>query len=129
MKAGALLRVAMVWLWGSWASAEVLMLDESKEYESTDNVLLLFEEPEEDFIVIAIIEGHGSQYNTDSQVLKSIRKSARKIGAHAIIPLATDKSYVPPTTHANPVAGSPPITIAGGDKITTRAAAIRFVNK
>lgn len=129
MKSGALLLLSIVLFFVSCASADVLMLDESKEYESTDNVLLLFEEPEEDFIVIAIIEGHGSQYNTDSQVLKSIRKSARKIGAHAIIPLATDKSYVPPTTHANPVAGSPPITIAGGDKITTRAAAIRFVNK
>lgn len=111
------------------ASADVLMLDESKEYDPTNNVLLLFDEPSKEFIIIAIIEGHGSQYNTDSQVLKSIRKSAKKIGAHAIIPLATDKEYVPPTTHANPVAGSPPITIAGGNKITTRAAAIRFVDE
>lgn len=129
MKSGIFLILSIAVISAGCASADVLMLDESKEYEPTENVLLLFEEPSEPYVVIAIIDGHGSQYNTDSQVLKAIRKSARKIGAHAIIPLATDKEYVAPTTHANPVAGSPPITIAGGNKITTRAAAIRFVDQ
>lgn len=128
MKWGSLLIFSIIILAGC-ASADVLMLDESKEYNPTENVLLLFEEPSEPYVVIAIIDGHGSQYNTDSQVLKAIRKSARKIGAHAIIPLATDKEYVPTTTYANPVAGSPPITIAGGNKIITRAAAIRFIDQ
>ncbi len=76
--------------------------------------------------MIAIIEGNGSQYNKQSQVFKAMQKRARKIGAHAIIPISTDTEYVPTTTHANPVAGSPPITIMGGNKIIMKAAAIRF---
>ena len=113
----------------SCASADATLIDPSQEYPPTKSVKLLFEEPERPYKVIAIIEGNGSQYNNESEVLKAIRKKAGKIGAHAIIPLSTDKEYVPTTTHANPVAGSPPITIAGGNKITTKAAAIRFINQ
>ena len=110
------------------ASANVNLIDSSKKYEPTESVLLLFEEPRRAYKVIAVIEGNGSQYNNESQVLKSIRKKARKIGAHAIIPIVTQKEYVPTTTHANPVAGSPPITIQGGNKIITKVAAIRFLD-
>jgi len=68
MKSGTFLILSTVFILMSCASADVLMLDESKKYEPTENVLLLFEEPSDPFIVIAIIDGHGSQYNTDSQV-------------------------------------------------------------
>ena len=109
------------------ASADVMLTDPSQEYPPTNSVQLLFEEPNKEYKVIAIIEGNGTQYNNETQVIKAIRKEARKIGAHAIIPLSTDKEYVPTTTHANPVQGSPPITIAGGNKITTKTAAIIFI--
>jgi|AntRauTorckE6833_2_1112554.scaffolds.fasta_scaffold79653_1 hypothetical protein len=113
----------------SCASSDVTLIDPSKEYSPTKNVKLLFEEPTREYEVIAIIEGNGTQYNNESQVLKSVRKQAMKIGAHAIFPMSTEKTYVPPTTHANPVQGSPPITIAGGNKITTKVAAIRFIDQ
>jgi len=109
------------------ASASVTLLDPSRQYPPTESVLLLLEEPSRSYEIIAIIEGNGSQYNNEAQVLKAVRKSARKIGAHAIFLITTDKTYVPASTHANPFAG-PPITIMAGDKIVMKIAAIRFID-
>lgn len=111
------------------ATADATLIDPSRIYEPTDNVVLIVDEPNEPYEVIAIIEGNGSQYNNQSDVLKSIRKEAMKVGAHAILPISTEKEYVPTTMHANPVAGSPPITLAGGNKIIMKVAAIRFVDR
>lgn len=109
------------------ATADATLIDPSRRYEPTENVVLIVEEPNKPYEVIAIIEGNGSQYNNQSDILKSIRKEAMKIGAHAILPISTEKEYVPTTTHANPVAGSPPITLAGGNKIIMKVAAIRYI--
>lgn len=112
---------------GGCASADVMLLDPSRAYNPTANVQLIFEEPESEYEVIAIIEAKASQYNTESDAFKAARKEARKIGAHAIIPMTTEKKEVQSETIPNPVAGSPPIYIAGGTQLTMKFAAIRFI--
>lgn len=124
----SILMITSIWLLNC-ASANVNLIDPSKKYESAENVILLFEEPQRAYDVIAIIEGNGSQYQNDSQVIKAIRKKAKKIGAHAIIPISNEKEYVAPATIANPVQGSAPIYIAGGNKIISKYVAIRFLDK
>ncbi len=103
-----------------------MLMDPSRTYAPTENVLLLLEEPENEFQIIAIIEAKATQYNTQSDAVKAARKEAQKIGAHAIIPMTAEKKEVQSDTMPNPVAGSPPIYIAGGTQITMKFAAIRY---
>ena len=109
------------------ASADVMLLDPSRTFPATDNVLLLFEEPEEEYEIIAIIEARGSQYNNQSEVVRAARKEAQKIGAHGIIPMTNERREVRSEIIPNPVAGSPPIYIAGGTQMTMKFAAIRYI--
>lgn len=109
------------------AGADVMLIDPSTTYAPTENVLLLFEEPESEYEIIAVIEAKASQYNTESDAVKAARKEAQKIGAHAIIPMTTEKKEVQSETMPNPVAGSPPIYIAGGTQIAMKFAAIRYL--
>ena len=104
-----------------------MLLDPSKSYSPTQNVRLLLEDPEEEFEIIAIVEAKGSQYNNQSQVVRAAQKKAGKIGAHAIIPMNTENKVVAPQVMQNPVAGSPPIYVAGGTQMTMKFAAIRYI--
>ena len=108
------------------ASADVMLLDPSRTYAPTTNVKLLLEEPDQSYEIIAIVEARGSQYNNQSQVVRAAQKRAGKLGAHAIIPITTEKTNVAPQTIANPVAGGAPIYIMGGTQMTMKFAAIRF---
>ena len=110
------------------AGADVMLLDPSRTYPPTENVRLLLEEPKQPYEMIAIIEAKGSQYNNQSQVVRAAQKRAGKIGAHAIIPIANETRNVAPQVMPNPVAGSPPIYIAGGAQLTMKFAAIRFAD-
>ena len=111
------------------AFANVNLIDPSQKYEPSPNTLLLFTNPTQSFKVIAIVEGSGSPYNNESQVIEAMRIKAQSIGAHAVIIVNTEKEYVLPSTHANPVQGGPPIYLSGGNKIITKGYAIRFINK
>lgn len=111
------------------AGASVNLIDPSKKYEPTKNAILLFDTPIQKHEVLGIVKGIGSQYNNESQVIESMRKKAQSIGANALVLVSTEKEYVLPSTHANPVSGSPPIHIAGGNKIIITGYAIRFLNK
>ena len=109
------------------AGADVMLLDPSKTYPPTENVRLLFDEPDEKYEIIAIVEANGSQYNNQSEVVRAAQKEAGKIGAHAIIPMTTERREVASEVIPNPVAGSQPIYIAGGTQMTMKFAAIRFI--
>ena len=109
------------------ASADVMLLDPSRTFPPTENVLLLFEEPEGEYEIIAIIEAKGSQYNNQSEVVRAARREAQKIGAHGILPMTNERREVRSEVIPNPVAGSPPIYIAGGTQMTMKFAAIRYI--
>ena len=106
------------------AATSVVMINSAQKYPPTENVVLLFEIPERDHEIIAIVEGNGSIFNNYSQVLKKTQERAQKIGAHAIIPLRPETEYVPSASVTN-FDGSP-LTIPGGTKITVKAVAIRY---
>lgn len=108
------------------ASAHVVMLDTSRSYPPTKGVVMLMGEPERSYEVIAIIEGNGSQFNNQTQVIKAIQKKARKIGAHAIYLISSENQYVP-TTYTRNLDGSL-LTIPGGNKQIVKALAIRFTD-
>ena len=110
----------------SCASTSVVRINSAQTYPPTENVVILFEIPEQDHEIIAIVEGNGSIFNNYSQVLQKIQEKAQKIGAHAIIPLAPESVYVPSTNVTN-FDGSP-LTIPGGTKMTIKAVAIRYPN-
>ena len=100
------------------------MINSSSKYPPTDNVEILFDVPtDRDCKMIGIIEGNGTQFNNYSAVLKKVQEKARKIGAHAVVPLKTDNQYVADSIVRN-IDGSP-LTIPGGNKITIKAAALR----
>ena len=105
-----------------------MLTDPSRTYEPTENVQLLLEEPSRPYEIIAIIEAEGSQYNNQSQVVRAARGKAEKIGAHAIMPVANESRNVAPQMLPNPVAGGPPIYMAGGTQMTLKFAAIRFTD-
>ena len=108
------------------AASSVVMLD-SRKFEPSDSVEILFEEPQDrKFEVIAIVEGNGSIYNTYPEVLKKAKEKAQQIGAHAIIPLPQENHYVPYTSH---MIGQTPITMPGGNKITVKTIAIRYLDR
>lgn len=77
------------------ASADVMLMDPSKSYPPTENVQIILEEPTRAHIIIAIVEGDGTQYNNQSQVVRAMQKKAAKIGANAIILMNTESQYVP----------------------------------
>lgn len=110
------------------AGASVNLIDPSKKYEPTKNAILLFDTPIQKHVVIGIVKGVGSQYNNESQVIESMREKAQSVGADALVLVSTEKEHVLPSIHANPVSGSPPIHIAGGNKIIITGYAIRFIN-
>ena len=118
--------LCLVALLSGCATADVMLMDTSKIYPPTENVHIIFEEPTRAYIIIAIIEGDGTQYNNQSQIVRAMQKKAAKIGADAIFFTSTEGQYVPTTTHANPVPGGQPITIAGGTKYKMKALAIKF---
>jgi len=109
------------------AGADVMLIDPSRTFAPTENVVLIFEEPDTEHEVIGIIEAKGSQYNNQSQVVRAARKEAGKIGAHCILPMATERREVAAQTVANPVASGAPIHIAGGTQMTIKFAAIRYI--
>jgi len=109
------------------AGADVMILDPSRTFSPTENVVLLLEEPNVEYEMIGIIEAKGSQYNNQSQVVRAARKEAGKIGAQYIFPMATETKEVAAQTLANPVAGGAPIHIAGGTQMTIKFAAIRYL--
>src|SRR5690606_19651720 len=76
------------------AGADVMLLDPSRSYPPTQDVQLLLEEPSRPYEVIAIIEGQGSQYNNQSQVVRAAQRRAGRVGAHAIMPVSTQSQYV-----------------------------------
>lgn len=117
----------LCYLLAGCAGADVILLDPSKTYSPTENVRILFEEPDEEYEIIAIVEAKGSQYNNQSEVFRAAQKEAGKIGAHAIIPMTTETREVASETIPNPVAGSSPIYIAGGTQMTMKFAAIRYI--
>ena len=101
-----------------------VMMNSSAKYPPTDSVEILFEVPKDrNCKMIGIIEGNGTQFNNSSDVLKKVQEKARKIGAHAVVPLTTDNQYVADSVVRN-FDGSP-LTIPGGNKITIKAAALR----
>lgn len=110
------------------AGADVMLLDPSRTYEPTENVQLLLEAPTRPYEMIAIIEAKGSQYNNQSQVVRAAQRRAGRIGAHAILPIANESRNVAPQMLPNPVAGGPPIYMAGGTQMTLKFAAIRFTD-
>lgn len=110
------------------ATADVILMNPGAKYPATENVQIIYEEPTRKHVVIGIIEGDGSQYNNQSQIVRAMQKKAGKIGAHAIMLMSTESQYVPTTTHANPIAGGPPITLAGGTAYKIKAVAIRYVD-
>ncbi|MCC5927029.1 MAG: hypothetical protein JJU41_10775 [Bacteroidetes bacterium] len=127
MKYQILSLITAVFLLMGCASADVMLLDPSRSFPPTENVLLLFEEPEDEYEIIAIIEAKGSQYNNQSEVVRAAQKKAGKIGAHGIIPMTNERREVASEVIPNPVAGSPPIYIAGGTQMTMKFAAIRYI--
>ena len=110
------------------AGADVMLVDPSQKYEPTENVQFLLEEPSRPYEMIAVIEAKGSQYNNQSQVVRAARREAEKIGAHAIMPVSTEGRNVAPQMLPNPVAGGPPIYMAGGTQMTMKFTAIRFTD-
>lgn len=126
MKKILLYHLTVFALFTGCVEADVMLLDPSKTYQSTENVRLLFEEPDEEYEVIAIVEAKGTQYNNQSEVVRAAQKEAGKLGAHAIIPMTTESHEVTSKVIPNPVAGSPPIYIAGGMQMTMKFVAIRY---
>lgn len=110
------------------AVADVILMNPGTKYHATENVQIIFEEPTRKHVVIGIIEGDGSQYNNQSQIVRAMQKKASIIGAHAIMIMSTESQYVPPTTHANPISSGRPITLAGGTAYKIKAVAIRYVD-
>lgn len=108
------------------AGADVMLLDPSKSYPPTEHVQLLFDKPKRPYDVIAVIEAKGSQYNNESQTVRAAQNRAARIGAHAIILISNESEHVSPQVVPNPVLGSPPIYIMGGNRVTLKFAAIRF---
>ena len=101
-----------------------VMINSSRTYPPTDNITILFKEPDQAYEIIAIIEGNGTVFNNQSQILKEMQVKAQKIGAHAIIPLTADTQYIPDKYIQN-IDGSP-LLLPGGNKITMKAVAIRY---
>ena len=118
--------IVMLFYWGC-TSVGVNLIDQSKRYPPTKNALLLFETPDKDYEVIAIIEGKGGKYKNGSQVIESMRKKAQKVGAHALLLNNTSKQYVEPTNVTNPISSGPPIHITGWNKLLATGHAIRFL--
>lgn len=110
------------------AGADVMLLNPAQTYEPTENVQLLMEVPTRPYEMIAIIEAKGYQYNNQSQVVRAAQRRAGRVGAHAIMPMTTENRDVAARVIPNPVAGSPPIYMAGGTQITMKFAAIRYTD-
>ncbi|MYC15695.1 MAG: hypothetical protein F4Y39_18375 [Gemmatimonadetes bacterium] len=119
-----LLSVLFILAASGCVGTSAVMINSSRTYPPTDNITILFKEPDRTYEIIAIIEGNGTVFNNQSQVLKEMQVKAQKIGAHAIIPLTTDSQYVPDKYIQN-IDGSP-LLIPGGNKITMKAVAIRY---
>jgi hypothetical protein len=105
-----------------------MLLEPGRKYPRTEGATIIFENPARAHKVIAIIEGDGHQSSNQSQIVRAMQRKAARIGAHAILLTSTESQYVPTTTHANPVAGGAPLTIAGGTKYKMKAVAIRYTD-
>ena len=121
--------IALVIYISGCAGADVMLLDPSKSYSPTENVQLLLDKPKRPYNIIAVIEAKGSQYNNESQTVRAAQTRAAKIGAHAIFLISNQNEHVSPQVIPNPVLGSPPIYIMGGNKMTLKFAAIRFLRE
>ena len=95
-------------------------------YEPTENVTILFDEPNRPYEAIAVIEGNGGTIYSQAQILQALQAKAQDIGAHAIITIATDSEYVPSFRMTN-VDGSL-LTIPGGHKKSAKVLAIRYTS-
>ena len=74
--------------------------------------------------MIAIVEANGSIYNNYAHVLNKAKQKAQQIGAHAIIPMPQENEQVQTTTH---MIGQTPVIIPGGNKITIKVIALRYI--
>ncbi len=113
---------------GGCATADFILMNPGTTYPAIENVQIILEEPTRKHIVIGIIEGDGSQYNNQAQIVRAMQKKAGIIGAHAIMIMSTESQYVPTTTHANPISSGRPITLRGGTTYKIKAVAIRYVD-
>ena len=122
-----LILVIMLAVLGCGVHAVVVPIDSGKAaYEPTDNVTILFEEPNHSYEAIALIEGNGGRIYSQARILQALQAKAQAIGAHAIITVATDSEYVPTFRMTN-VDGSL-LTIPGGHNKSAKVLAIRYTS-
>lgn len=116
-------------------TTNVDLTDPEASYQSTSEVELLFEEPSRPYKVIALIEGNGSTRRKQSLVFDKILKKAKKIGAHAIIPIDSNIQYYPKSTFNDEPASSITDLVSkllgganGGYEFDLEVKAIRFID-
>jgi len=101
------------------------MLNDTQKYEPTQNVEILFDKPNRPYKVIAILESDGAAGMQQNQLLESIRKKAKEIGADAVIPVQGKNQKTPVQLMYNPWLGGYQ-TMGGWNKPKLRAVAIKY---
>ncbi|MBZ0264813.1 hypothetical protein K8I28_09100 [bacterium] len=114
-------------LFDGCASADAILLNPSIEYPPTEHVELLLDEPNLEYVVIALIEGTATQYNTKSEAIEKMQKKAAQVGAHALIIVSEETDYVSASIVPNPVQGSAPLYVKGGKTLALSGKAIRYL--
>jgi len=146
-----LLCLVLVTLLSGCASVptHVAVLDPSRRFEPTQNVVVLLRPPERRHVEIAKLESRGAIGEPETALIEDAREKAKALGAHAIVTLETLTQYHPPITVWDP--WPPPYpwyrdrwtgmrfwpygpgfpfgeerVLPGGNVLTLRAVAIRF---
>ena len=127
--AGSLVAAAAIFLAGCATSSSALV-DPSKQYAPTENVVLLEQLPtDRPYEVIAYIDGSpGYAGQPLTEILEVMRKEAASLGAHALVPAGRDDRTSPQGLYYNPALGAYQVT--GGHTFThLRGAAIRYLDQ
>lgn len=107
------------------ATTSVLILDESKQYPSSEYTAILQDTPTEPYIVIAQLETRGTVGTSLPQILESMRDEAKTIGADAIIPTEDVSEKQQTGIIYNPWLGGYQ-TLPGGKVPVIRGLAIKY---
>lgn len=130
-------------------STHVAVLDPSRRFEPTQNVIVLLRPPERPFVEIAKLESRGAIGEPETALIEDAREKAKALGAHALVTLETLTHYQPPIAvwepwppgypwyrdrfsrmHFWPYGPGFPFgeerVLPGGNVLTLRSVAIRF---
>lgn len=80
-----ILYLSIIFLLSSCVDTKIIQLGETRSFEPTTEVGILYRYPGRPFLTIATIESAGDFGTTHQQVLEQLRDIAKNLGAHAII--------------------------------------------